>query len=138
MDKVKQKEIAIQCLEKLDIYKPYVRKFQSEASIPCFFENFGGFYADQEPELWKKIKEVKEEYNCLVYALTHEFFEFGECWSMLCVSKDTTCIEDCLGAFSRPNTFYAFAYVWNQTDEWLSEFGDIAVQSLGGGIRRIG
>lgn len=138
MDKVKQKEIAVQCLEKLDIYKPYVRKFKSEKTMPCFYENFGGFRADQEPELWKKIKEVEEEYNCLVYAITHEFFEFGNCWSMLLVSKDTTCIEDCLGAFSKPNTLYAFAYVWNQTDDILSEFGDIVVQAFGGGIRRIG
>ena len=58
MDKVLQKEIAIQCLEKLDIYKPYIKKFKSEAGAPCFFENFGGFYADQEPELYKKIDEV--------------------------------------------------------------------------------
>ena len=137
MDTVKQKEIAIQCLEKLDIFKPYIAKFKSK-TIPCFFEGFGGYYADQEPELWKKIKEVEEEYKCLVYAVTHECFEFGDCWSMLCCSKDTTCIEDCLGAFSRPNTFYAFAYVWNQDDEWLSEFGDVAVQAFGGGIRRIG
>lgn len=132
------KEIAVACLEKLKIYGPYVRKFQSKAGIPCFFENFGGFWADQEPELWKKIKEVEERYSCLVYAVTHEFFEFGECWSMLCVSKDTTCVEDCLGAFNNPNTFYAFAYVWNQTDDYLSEFGDIAVHNFGGGIRRIG
>lgn len=138
MDKLAQKEIAVECLEKLDIYKPYIRKFKSEKTMPCFFENFGGFWADQEPRLWSKIKEVEEEYNCLVYAVTHEYFEFGECWSMLCVSKDTKTIEDCLGTFSRPNTFYAFAYVWNQTDEWLSEFGDVAVQAFGGGIRRIG
>ena len=137
MDKVKQKEIAVECLEKLDIYKPYIRKFKSDETMPCFYENFGGFWADQEPELWSKIKEVEKEYNCLVYATTHEFFEFGECWSMLCVSKDTKEVRDCLiqNTISR---FYAFAYVWNQTDEWLSEFGDIVVQSFGGGIRRIG
>ena len=135
--KVKQKEIAVECLKKLDIYTPYIDRFKSEG-IPCFFENFAGFWADQELALWKKIKEIEKEYNCLVYAVTHEFFEFGECWSMLCVSKDTYGIEDCMGTFSRPNTFYAFSYVWNQTDEWLSEFGDIAVQSFGGGIRRIG
>ena len=41
MDKVKQKEIAMQCLEKLKIYGPYVRKFQSTKTLPCFFENFG-------------------------------------------------------------------------------------------------
>jgi hypothetical protein len=34
--------------------------------------------------------------------------------------------------------FYAYAYVWNKSDDLLSEFGDIAVQALGGGIRRIG
>jgi hypothetical protein len=132
-----QKEIAVECLEKLDIYKPYIRKFRSAAGIPCFFENFGGFYADQEPELWKKIKEVESEYGCLVYAITHEFFEFGDCWSMLCVSKDTEEVTDCLlqNTISR---FYAFAYVWNATDDYLSEFGDVVVQSFGGGIRRIG
>lgn len=133
-----QKEIAVECLKKLDIYEPYIKRFNSDSSMPCFFEGFGGFYADQEPELWTKIKEVEQEYKCLVYAVTHEYFEFGECWSMLCVSKDTKTVEDCLGAFSKPKTFYTFAYVWNQTDEWLSEFGDIAVQSFGGGIRRIG
>ena len=132
-----QKEIAIQCLEKLDIYKPYIRKFKSAAGIPCFFENYGGFYADQEPDLWKKIKEVESEYGCLVYAVTHEFFEFGECWSMLCVSKDTEEVLDCLDQCDL-KTFYAFSYVWNQTDEMLSEFGDVVVRSFGGGIRRIG
>ena len=137
MDKVKQKEIAIECLEKLDIYKPYVRKFRSEKTMPCFYENFGGFWADQEPALWKKIKEVEDEYGCLVYAITHEFFEFGDCWSMLCVSKDTKTVTDCLiqNTISR---FYAFAYVWNASDDNLSEFGDIVVKSFGGGIKRIG
>ena len=136
MDKVKQKEIAIRCLEKLRIYGPYVRKFQSKESIPCFFENFGGFWADQEPELWKKIKEVEEEYGCLVYAITHEHFEFGSCWSMLVVGKDSESIEDYFGQFNQ-DEYYAFAYVWNQTNEQLSEFGDVVVRAFGGGIKRI-
>lgn len=131
-----QKEIAIECLKKLDIYKPYIRRFEV-ACVPCFFENFGGFYANQEEELWNKAKEVEKEFGCLVYAITHEYFEFGECWSMLCVSKDTKEVNDCLvqNTISR---FYAFAYVWNKTNEQLSEFGDVVVQSFGGGIRRIG
>jgi hypothetical protein len=57
---------------------------------------------------------------------------------MLCVSKDTKEVRDCLLVATSTNTFYAFAYVWNQTHEQLSEFGDVVVQSFGGGIRRIG
>ena len=86
-----QKEIAIQCLEKLDIYKPYINKFKSQKTLPCFFENFAGFWADQEPKLWNKIKEVEKEFGCLVYAITHEITDFGECWSMLCVFSRCRC-----------------------------------------------
>ena len=78
MDKILQKEIAVQCMEKLGIYKPYIRKFKSKVGIPCFFENFAGFYADQEPELWTKIKEVEVSYDCLVYVITHEFVDGDE------------------------------------------------------------
>ena len=63
--------------------------------------------------------------------------EFGECWSMLCVSKDTKEVRDCL-IQNTLSHFYAFAYVWNKTNEIFSEFGDVVVRSFGGGIKRIG
>lgn len=135
MDKAVQKEIAIECLRKLDIYKPYINKFKSKAGIPCFFENFAGFYADQEPELWQKIKEVEAEHECLVYAITHEFINGDEMWSMLCVPKDCESADELLGYMS--NCIYAFAYTWNKSTEYFSEFGDVFVKSFGGGIRRI-
>ena len=133
-----QKEIAIQCLEKLDIYKPYIRKFKSKAGLPCFFENFGGFYADREEELWNRIKEVEEQTGCLVYAITHEFTDFGECWSMLCISQNPNSINDYISETGKQGQFYAYAYVWNKTEPIFSEFGDIVVKSFGGGIRRVG
>jgi len=134
---VEQKEIAIQCLERLDIYKPYIRKFKSKAGIPCFFENFGGYYVDQEPEIWNKVKEVEKEYGGLVYALTHERTNIGETWSMLYIPKDCEIVEDVLDPINSKE-FYVFAYVWNKDDDWCSEFGDIVVRSFGGGIKRIG
>lgn len=137
---ITKKEIAIECLEKLDIYKPYINKFKSN-DIPCFFENFGGFYVDQEPEIYEKVKEVESKHDCLVYALTHEFCEFGETWSMLCVPRDVESIDDCLMAYINNtdyNSYYAFSYVWNKTEELFSEFGDVVVTCLGGGIKRIG
>ena len=138
MDKNQQKEIAVQCLEKLDIYKPYINKFKSKEQMPCFFENFGGFWAYQEPELWQKIKEVEEEKDCLVYAITHEYLDFGECWSMLVVPNECDGVDDLLQSVGARSAFYAFAYVWNKTDPWLSEMGDIVVRSFGGGLTRIG
>ena len=131
-----QKEIAIQCLKKLDIYKPYIRKFEKE-DMPTFFERFAGFYLFNEPVLQDKVKKVEKEYGVLVYALTHEWFDFGACWSMLCIQKNSKNLEDHLTE-AGANTFYVFAYVWNEDHDCLSEFGSIAVKSYGGGLRRLG
>lgn len=136
MDKIEQKELAVRCLEMLDIYKPYIRKFKSKAGIPCFFENFAGFYVDQEPEIYNKMKELEEEHGCLVYALTHEITDLGETWSILCVPSDAESIEDCLGSFNS-REYYAFTYVWNKTCPQFSEFGDIVVMSRFGGLKRV-
>lgn len=132
-----QKEFAISCLERLRIYGPYVRKFQSKATIPCFFENFAGFYADQEVELWNKVKAIEEETGCLVYAITHEFSEIGETWSMLCVPRTIEAIEDILFNYGSISSFYAYAYVWNKSDDLCSEFGSIVVRAAFGGIKRV-
>ena len=136
MEYTKQKEAAIQCLEILDIYKPYITKFKSKAGTPCFFENFAGFYVDQEPEIYNKVKELEAEHACLVYAITHDITELGECWSMLCVPQDVDDISDVLGSFNQ-REYYAFSYVWNKTNPIFSGFGDIVVKSFGGGIKRI-
>lgn len=139
MDKIEQKEIAVRCLEALDIYKPYIRKFKSKAGIPCFFENFAGFYVDQEPEIYNKMKELEEEHGCLVYALVHDINSIGEFWSMLCVPRECEGVDDIIGSFnnSNRNDRWAFTYTWNRTNPMFSEFGDIAVRSFGGGIKRI-
>lgn len=132
-----QKELAVRCLEMLDIYKPYIRKFKSKAGVPCFFENYAGFYADQEEKLYSKIKEIESEYNYLVYAITHEkTTNIGETWSMLCIPQNSS-IEDVLSK-ANSQEFYAFAYVWNETVPVYSEAGDIVVRSAFGGIKRTG
>lgn len=130
-----QKEKAIECLNKLDIYKPYIKAFEKNG-IVTLFERFGGYYItdDQEPELLNKINEFEAETGSLVYAVTHEWFEFGECYSFLCVSKYE---EDWdLTLETGPYGSYAFAYVWNKDDDLCSEYGTIGVQSFGGGIAR--
>lgn len=135
MDKMQQKELAIRCLEALDIYKPYINKFKS-TGMPCFYESFAGFWVDQEPEVYNKMKEVEVEYNCLVYAITHEITNYGETWSMLCVPESADGLDDVLGSFNQ-REYYAFSYTWNKSNPIFSELGDVVVMSKFGGIKRV-
>ena len=80
-------------------------------------------------------KEIENKYNCTVYAVTHEYTDFGELYDLLIVTDYPEEWEQSL--YSDGKAFYAFAYVWNKSDDWCSEFGTIGVNSLGGGIRRI-
>lgn len=129
-----KKQKAIELMNKLDIYKPYIKGFRENNKV-CFFENFGGFWAEQEHELMAKIKEFEKEHNCLVYAVTHEYTDFGECYDFLYISDYEEDWEEML--YPQGNMYYVFAYVWNKTDDWCSEFGSIGIQSFGGGIKRV-
>ena len=132
--KTERKNKAIEILNKMDIYTPYVKGFTEEDNV-CFFERFAGFWAYQEPVLMEKLREIENEYSCTVYAITHEYTDFGECYSFLIVTnyksewKNLVCTEG--------NTHYAFAYVWNKDCDYCSEFGTVGVRSFGGGITRV-
>ena len=129
-----KKQKAIELMSKLDIYKPYIKGFRENNKV-CFFENFGGFWTEQEPELMAKIQEFEKEHNCLVYAVTHEYLEFGECYDFLYISDYEEDWEEML--YPQGNTYFVLAYVWNKTDDWCSEFGTIGIRSFGGGIKRV-
>ena len=133
--KNKQKAKAVEIMKRMDIYKPYIEGFEKEDKV-CFFEQFGGYWVYQEPEIEAKMKELEEQYRCTVYAITHEFTQFGECYSFLLISKYKE--EWNMLVTSEKDKHYAFAYVWNKDDDWCSEFGTVTVQSFGGGIKRIG
>ena len=125
---------AIELMKKLDIYKPYIKGFEKDNEV-CYFERFAGYWAWQNVDLIEKIKEIEEKHNCTVYAVTHDFTEFGECYSFLLV---TDYKEDWNYLLEKANNgFYAFAYVWNTEDDWCSEFGTVGIKSFGGGILRI-
>lgn len=130
-----KKDKAIELMKTLDIYRPYIDGFEQEDQV-CFFEMFGGYWVYQEPEIEKKMKEIEAKYNCVVYAITHEFTDFGECWDFLIVT-DYPEEHDTLLYDQGNHNYIAFAYVWNKTDDYCSEFGSIGIQSFGGGIRRV-
>ena len=126
---------AIELMKKLDIYRPYIKGLQKEDNV-CYFENYGGYWAWQEPDLMKKVIELEEEHNCLVYAITHEYTGIGEMYSFLIITDYEEEWSTLLEKYG--NQYYGFAYVWNKDDDMCSEFGTIALSSFGGGIRRIG
>ena len=134
--KEEMKNEAIRRLQAMNIYKPYINGFKAKAQKVCFYENFGGYWVYQEPEIEAKMKELEEKNGCTVYAITHEMYEFGECWSFLFVSKYD---EEWDYEFEQSNgaNFYADAYVWNSSDDFV-DYGSIVVQSFGGGLRRVG
>ncbi len=130
----KQKEKAVELLGQMEIYKPYIDEFKRNDSV-CYFEHYAGFWVWQNEDAYKKMKEIESIYKCKVYAITHEFAEFGELYTFLIVtaypSEWKTLVR------SKNNEHTAFAYVWNKSDEWCSEFGSVTVKSLAGGIKRI-
>ena len=69
--KEQQKNKAIELLQQLKIYEPYIKGFEEENQV-CFFEKFNGFWVFQEPEIEAKMREIENKYNCRVYAITHE------------------------------------------------------------------
>lgn len=129
-----QKAKAIEFLHKLGIYAPYIKGFERSDKV-CFFERFGGYWVEQEPEIENKMREIEKEHDCKVYAITHEKIDGDDMWSFLIVTAhrkewDSLLMRD-------GNGFYAFSYTWNKNCDYCSEFGDVFVQNFGGGIRRV-
>ena len=134
--KEERKEVALKIMKELNIFDPYIQGFEKNDEV-CFFERYAGFWAWQDEDLQNKIKDLEEKYNCTVYVITHDYTGFGELYSFLIVTDYKDEWDDLIYKNSA-NEFYAFSYVWKKTDEDSSEFGSILVDSLGGGIRRIG
>ena len=134
--KEQRKEKAVELMKQLQIYKPYINDFKKD-NLVTYFERHIGYWTYQNKELDKKIKEIEKEYNLTVYAVTHEFFEFGECYDFLYVSNDNEDWDYILDPINSKQ-FYARAYVWNKTDDYCSEFGDVIIFTALGGLRRIG
>ena len=135
MNKQEQLKLALNNMKGLNIYSPYIDGLKR--NVKTLFEGYGGFWiqennGDDKLELIQKINEIEKEYNCVVYAVTHEHSTFGELYDFLTVVNEQDQIE-------KVNNGKACAYasVWNKSIPEFSEFGYITVQSFGGGIARI-
>ena len=134
--KEQQTQVAIKLMETMDLYKPYIKAFK-EKGVVTLYEDYAGFYIEEtEQELLDNIKEFEKEHECLVYAVTHEYTQFGECYDYLIVPKYEEEWNDLI-SYSNQTKHVVFAYVVNKDDPWCSEFGDITVNQFGGGLVRV-
>ena len=131
-----RKEKAVELMKQLQIYKPYINDFKKD-NLVTYFEHHIGYWAFQDKELNDKIKQLEEKYDITIYAATHEFLEFGECYDFLYIPNDDEDWDYLLDPINSKQ-FYARSYVWNKDDDWCSDFGDIVVFTALGGLRRIG
>lgn len=133
-----QRDIAIKALKQLKIYNPYIEKFKEDGTV-TLFQQYAGFYVDetQNQDVLKIIKDFEAETGSLVYAITEEYFVFGRCYTMLCVSKYKDDAKFTIDKTMRPDTLAVFAWVHNYDEPAFSEYGTVCVRTAGGGIRRV-
>ena len=80
-------EKSIELLKQLNIHKPYINGFKNNpTNNVCYFEFYSGYWVYQNKDVLEKMLEIEKEYNCKVYAITHEMTGFGECYSFMIVS----------------------------------------------------
>ena len=130
-----QKDKAIEIMEKLGIYKPYIDTFRKDNKV-LIYDDGVGYDADFSPEIKAKIKELEEKDNVIVYAVTHEYSESWEFYDFLLVTEDP---DEWRYMFSKGEDFYkVYAYCLNMTRAEYSEFGSVYVRNFYGIIERVG
>lgn len=81
----------------------------------------------------KMVKQFENEHECIVYHVILTNAEFGILYDMLYVDKYK---EDWEMINYGIKDGYIPSYCKNITYDWCSEFGDICVKSINGGLKR--
>ena len=131
----KKKEEAIKRMNALGLFKPCIKAFTKYDELQLT-EPTGGLYEfGDDEELNARVKEFEEEYDALVYHVIHTYTQFGELFNFLYVSDYEEEWEMDNADIAEG---YAVAYVWNKSDDWMSEIGSIVVRERFGGLVRVG
>lgn len=126
---------AINRMKALDLFKPCINAFKTRNEVQLS-EITGGLYEfSNDDDLNTQIENFEKEYNALVYHVIHTYTTFGELYNFLFVGDYE---EEWEMENENIQDGYTFAYVWNKTDEWCSEFGSIMVEEKFGGLVRVG
>jgi len=133
-----KKEEAIKRMQALGLFKPCIKAFTKYDEVQLS-EPTGGLYEfSDDAELNEKVKEFEREHDALVYHVVHSPIRIDgivmDMYNFLYVSDYEEEYDMYNGDIADG---YVMAYVWNKSDDFLSEFGSIAVQERIGGLVRI-
>lgn len=139
----KQKQEAIERLkilqEEFMVHKNVLKEFKQNETI-YYSENLGGafsgilYWLHNKEEFVKKVKEIEKTRNLYIYhCILNHYRDIGDVLTMLYVSEDESFWE-----YEREELKegYAGAYVWNISFEPYSEFGNIGIDGVNGGLVR--
>ena len=129
MDKNLQKKEAIERIKLLNLDKCVEEAFL-EGEI---LQSVHSFLFEIEPDYTSLIRNWEETTGNVVYHVIHNFFEFGECLSLLYISQH---IEEWSDDRQVLTMGYPYAYVLNLDDDSCSEYGAIGIEENMGGLLR--
>ena len=130
---------AINRMKELGLFAPCIKAFKDRDEVQLS-EPTGGLYEfSSDKELTSKVQEFEKKNNALVYHVIHTPMRLdGEAMDMY----NFLYVSDYQEEYEVDNADiregYVFAYVWNKTIDYFSEFGSIAVKGMFGGLVRIG
>ena len=129
---------AIKRMKELGLFAPCINAFKrDEVQLS---EPTGGLYEfSSDKELTAKVQGFEKKNNALVYHVIHTPMRLdGEVMDMYNFLYVSDYQEEWEVDNADIKEGYVFAYVWNKTIDYFSEFGSIAVKGMFGGLVRIG
>ena len=139
----RQKQEAIKRLEILEkeylVHKNVLKEFKQNETI-YYSENLGGafsgilYWLHNKKDFVEKVKEIEKKRNIYVYhCILNHYRDMGDVLTMLYISEDESFWE-----YEREELKdgYASAYVWVMSFEHYSEFGNIGINGINGGLVR--
>lgn len=133
-----KKQEAIKRMTALGLFKPCIKAFIKYDEVQLS-EPTGGLYEfSDDAELNENVQEFEREHDALVYHVIHSPIRIDgivmDMYNFLYVGDEE---EEWVMDNDDIADGYVMAYVWNKSDDWLSEFGGIMVQGRFGGLARV-
>lgn len=129
---------AINRMKELGLFAPCIKAFKDRDEVQLS-EPTGGLYEFSiDKELTTKMQEFEKKNNALVYHVIHTPMRLdGEVMDMYNFLYVSDYQEEWEVDNADIKEGYVFAYVWNKTIDYFSEFGSITVKGMFGGLVRV-